>query len=289
MFCKFCGAQLDDNAAFCSKCGANLSAPAEQPTAPVEQPAEVAATPEGNGTPAPTKKAISEKTHKTVDKCFLAGTIVGAVGAGGFLLIVLLGLILYGRVYLFDGYTFTKALSIISIIFMLTGLCSVIAKMILSLRFKIGTFPKKVFKRILLIALAVFCLGFSIWGFVDCAANAEDSGYSSSSSVSRNRLRTAYNTVVAQYGTSLCLSIASDGSYISVDTNPLNIDDYYSATYTNILKAMNNALGLPAYVYQSMITTTALMGRQTATANGITVSWTYHPNRGLEAMYILAK
>lgn len=33
MFCKYCGAQIDDGSVFCNQCGANLSQPAAQPAA----------------------------------------------------------------------------------------------------------------------------------------------------------------------------------------------------------------------------------------------------------------
>lgn len=291
MFCKFCGEKLDDNAAFCSKCGAKLSAPEE--SVEITQLSEsntleenvVEATPlnASNQTTRPPKK-ISEKTEKVISKCLFGGAIAGAVGVLGFLLIVIIGVAVYGRIYLFDGYGFTKVLSIICIILMMIGFCSVIAKAILSLVFKIGKFPATLIKKILLIGLAMICLSFSIWGFVE-AAKSNNSEHSSSEG---NKLRAAYNSVYAQYGYSSCYSIGSDDSYISVDTNPYNIDDYYSASNMRILMAMNNALGLPNYVYQSMISTSAMMGKQSATANGITVSWTYHPDRGLEAIYILS-
>ena len=41
-------------------------------------------------------------------------------------------------------------------------------------------------------------------------------------------------------------------------------------------------------MYKLMITTTALQGRQTETVNGLIISWTYHPDNGLEVIYRLA-
>ena len=56
-----------------------------------------------------------------------------------------------------------------------------------------------------------------------------------------------------------------------------------------VLRKLNEALGLPSYVYQLMLETSYSMGRQTETVNGIKVSWTYHPDRGLEVLYVLAE
>ena len=47
----------------------------------------------------------------------------------------------------------------------------------------------------------------------------------------------------------------------------------------------NKELGFTEAVFQRMIETTSLMGRQTADSSRYTVSWTYHPDRGLEVMY----
>ena len=104
--------------------------------------------------------------------------------------------------------------------------------------------------------------------------------------VKPSKLEMAYNAIVDKYGTTLCCTIGADNSYIEIDTNPLDFDDYSSSTYIKLLQDLHTELGLPSYVYQSMLNTTWSQGKQTATANGITVTWTYHPDKGLEAMYI---
>ena len=104
-----------------------------------------------------------------------------------------------------------------------------------------------------------------------------------------NRLKIAYESVYTLYSdATACYELGADDSYIEVDTNPFNIDDYYNPVYLSVLEAFNEKLGIPDYVYQLMITTTAMQGRQTETVNGLTISWTYHPNNGLEVIYRLA-
>lgn len=104
-------------------------------------------------------------------------------------------------------------------------------------------------------------------------------------SPSKNRLQIAYENVYAQYPDAVaCYEIGNDGSYLEVDTNPLDIDDYYNATYMSVLEAFQSELDVPDYVAQLMLTTTAMQGRQTETVNGLIISWTYHPDRGLEVL-----
>ena len=50
-------------------------------------------------------------------------------------------------------------------------------------------------------------------------------------------------------------------------------------------RVLHQELGFTEAVFQRMIETTSLMGRQTADSSRYTVSWTYHPDRGLEVMY----
>lgn len=80
-------------------------------------------------------------------------------------------------------------------------------------------------------------------------------------------------------------TVGYDGSYLSIDTNPLDLDDYSSSEAMAAIIGVNSALELPAYILSDMSSTTALMGRQSETVGKITVSWTFHPNRGLEVTY----
>ena len=94
-----------------------------------------------------------------------------------------------------------------------------------------------------------------------------------------------------KYCTSTWASYGSDGSYLSIDTNPYDQDDNglaYPAAYYAI-QDINDALGLPSSLLNDMSETTASQGKQSETfaSVGITVSWTYHPDKGLEVTYKL--
>lgn len=79
----------------------------------------------------------------------------------------------------------------------------------------------------------------------------------------------------------------SDGSYLSIDTNPFDWDDdglAYPAAYTAISN-INDALGLPSSLLNDMGETTGADGKQSETFGDITVTWKYHPDKGLEVTY----
>lgn len=82
-----------------------------------------------------------------------------------------------------------------------------------------------------------------------------------------------------------------DGSYIEIDTNPYDYDSdsssatKYSSEALSKIKAINSDLGFPSYVYQDMMSTRALDGRQSYEGTRFSASWRYHPDSGLEVMY----
>ena len=51
------------------------------------------------------------------------------------------------------------------------------------------------------------------------------------------------------------------------------------------IKYANEELGFNGSVYSQMMKTTALMGCQSAENDKYKVSWTYHPDEGLEVTY----
>ena len=79
--------------------------------------------------------------------------------------------------------------------------------------------------------------------------------------------------------------IASDGSWMEIDTNPYDVDDYFNSTALSKIKYINSDLGFSSSVYQEILETRALDGRQTESNDKYTVTWTYHPDDGLEVMY----
>lgn len=90
--------------------------------------------------------------------------------------------------------------------------------------------------------------------------------------------------------------VTGSDDYFKLDTYP---DEYKNMDSTlvsmlapeeeeNVLKAIkyaNEALGFNGSLYSKMLDTTALMGRQSEENDKYKVSWTYHPDDGLEVTY----
>ena len=104
-----------------------------------------------------------------------------------------------------------------------------------------------------------------------------------------SRLSRAYSWLLSNYGSiSRCYKLSSDGSFLSVDTNPSDLDSYLVSGSAAMVEGLNEYFGFPSYVWNDMLSTSAVDGRQSASYGGITVTWRYHPDRGLEATYRLS-
>ena len=87
-------------------------------------------------------------------------------------------------------------------------------------------------------------------------------------------------------------TLGNDKSYLSVDTNPYDYDDgdyRYFSVVNDAIEKIHKALNLPDSLYEDMNHTTWSMGKQTETFAdiGLLVTWTYHPDKGLEVTYKL--
>ncbi len=89
------------------------------------------------------------------------------------------------------------------------------------------------------------------------------------------------------------VKIGGDKSYIQIDTNPddTDSDDFGLLEWADLsaandkLHELSTALGFSEALVEKMNKTTALQGVQSETAGRFSVSWTYHPDKGLEATY----
>ena len=80
-------------------------------------------------------------------------------------------------------------------------------------------------------------------------------------------------------------SLAADGSYLLIDTNPNDYDDYSDDEAIQGLYYTLIALDLPDSLLQKMAATRALDGRQSEEYDDLEVSWSYHPDKGLEVLF----
>ena len=111
MLCKSCGEKIEGNAIFCGKCGAKLT---NEEKTNVLSSEIIDTTTNGLNENEKLIKKKSDKILNIIQKVGFGCLIAGIAGITLFLGVVLVGLFAYGRVYLFDGYDFTKVLSIIS-------------------------------------------------------------------------------------------------------------------------------------------------------------------------------
>lgn len=91
--------------------------------------------------------------------------------------------------------------------------------------------------------------------------------------------------------------ISSDGSYVTFDTQPTcsfpdkgkswenHTLSFVLRSYYEKINSVNKELGFTDALIEKMRNTSWSMGRQTETNKKYTVSWTYHPDHGLEIMY----
>ncbi|MCR5167891.1 MAG: Ig-like domain-containing protein [Oscillospiraceae bacterium] len=79
-------------------------------------------------------------------------------------------------------------------------------------------------------------------------------------------------------------SLSSDENSLTIDSNPLDIDDYSSVTAWGYIKDINEKLELSGLT-DEMSHTRAMDGRQTRTYESLTVSWSYHPDQGINVVY----
>ena len=92
---------------------------------------------------------------------------------------------------------------------------------------------------------------------------------------------------------------AADGSYLKIDTNPsdddTDVEDMIYSQYqeymavlkdsNDAIKYVNRELGFSEALYEKMSNTNSLMGQQTEESKQYRVSWSYHPDNGLEVIY----
>lgn len=96
-------------------------------------------------------------------------------------------------------------------------------------------------------------------------------------------LQAIYN----EYCTSTFASIASDGSYLYVDTNPSDEDDSMDYEAYLAIVSINDALELPESVLNKMNQTRSMDGIQSYSTDDLEITWIYHPDKGLEISYSL--
>ncbi len=102
--------------------------------------------------------------------------------------------------------------------------------------------------------------------------------------VTANRSDLRLSDAVAACGVADASGIifAEDGQSLFFDGK--GEDDYIGGDYNDV-KCILDALEAPSTVWEQILSTTALMGQQQQDLDGIKVSWSYHPDSGLNTNF----
>lgn len=133
-------------------------------------------------------------------------------------------------------------------------------------------------KKILSIAMVVFSIGFIFVGCKEDKKIEEKTFCEIISEITGKKITIPSD---APFG----VTIGADDSYCEIDTNPLDVDDYFSSTILSYIEQMNKKLELPNYLYNDMIHTSYSQGKQEETFKKIRVKYYYHPDKGLNVCY----
>ena len=94
-----------------------------------------------------------------------------------------------------------------------------------------------------------------------------------------------FRRLFPDYAGKVWCTIAKDGSYMEVDTNWLDKDNYMDMDAYYAVEQINMRLGFSSAVFKKMGQTRSIDGRLSESNGVYTVSWTYHPDKGMQALY----
>lgn len=94
-----------------------------------------------------------------------------------------------------------------------------------------------------------------------------------------------FEKVFSYYEDEIWCTIAEDNSYVKFDTNYHDLNDHSDLMAGIAIKIANEKLGFDDSLYAKMESTSSLDGIQTASNFRVNVSWSYHPDKGLEVIY----
>lgn len=79
----------------------------------------------------------------------------------------------------------------------------------------------------------------------------------------------------------------SDGTKIASDNKSIQVDSFGKYDFSSLsdVQTIIESLDLPDSLYDEMCATNALMGRQSDTYDGFEISWSYHPDNGLDVIF----
>lgn len=120
-----------------------------------------------------------------------------------------------------------------------------------------------------------------VGGTIAVSAVATAASSSPADAPKDSRISSAYNRCHGSYG----MTLEDDGKTLVLDTKgSKDASGASSDAYSCVLAQLN----APKRVQSHMEQTTALDGRQSESWDGVDLSWSYHPDRGLDAIFTLS-
>ncbi len=107
--------------------------------------------------------------------------------------------------------------------------------------------------------------------------------YKDADKKSENDHKKTFSEIINTYKNKVNFTISNDGNSIIYDSNPSDLSTYETNTIT--LKQLHKDLGLPDSLYEKLIRTRAIDGMQSDNYGDIYITWSYHPDNGLEVLY----
>ena len=144
MYCTKCGRIIEDSSVFCGSCGYQV-------------------------------KVVNKRNNSIIR---IIGTVLSLIGIAMFIIISLVGLTGYGKIYFFNGYSYTKVLCIIAMILMTLGFILIPVSLIVNRQ----SIKKK--QLIVCITAIILSISFSIILLINAINSNKRSSYSNSSSYS---------------------------------------------------------------------------------------------------------
>jgi len=124
-------------------------------------------------------------------------------------------------------------------------------------------------------------------------AEASASAASASSSAAAEEKAKAARAAVLTHAADVCgtahvsgMTLADEGTSLTFDMK--GEEDTRGADITSIMCVFNQ-LKMPSAVLSHIEQTTSMDGRQSETWDNVTVSWSYHPDRGLDGVLTVAQ
>ena len=145
--------------------------------------------------------------------------------------------------------------------------------------------PQKIVIIVIVAVLAAALLAAAVIFAVSRVNTPDTGGNDTFFSESQYTDSVDFSAVFSQYGSWSYGSVASDGSYMTIDTNPDNEEEHIDFAAYTALKNINAALGFSDALLEKMNQTRALDGRQSDENGKVKVSCSYHPDKGLEVLY----